>query len=172
MSARVVDDHMHPHSHLQQQQHPDDTRFSAAGPSSRPAAGAGGSAPRKRASRAGTRSVSTLSPAQLERKRANDREAQRAIRQRTKEHIEKLEKRILELSSHDERNTQLLTALKRNKELEEENAMLKASLQQANYALGVSDQSGGTSPCCASWSLFHDRLTATFLRQLGHKCRT
>ncbi|KAH7303044.1 hypothetical protein B0I35DRAFT_402967 [Stachybotrys elegans] len=41
--------------------------------------------------RKGTRSVSSLSPAQLERKRANDREAQRAIRQRTRVHIEKLE---------------------------------------------------------------------------------
>lgn len=51
------------------------------------------------ASRAGTRSVSTLTPAQLSRKRANDREAQRAIRQRTKEHIEKLELRIAELES-------------------------------------------------------------------------
>ena len=36
--------------------------------------------PKKRPSRAGTRSVNTLSATQLERKRANDREAQRAIR--------------------------------------------------------------------------------------------
>ena len=93
---------------------------------------------RKRASRAGTRSVSTLSAAQLERKRANDREAQRAIRARTKEHIEKLERRIHELTSQDERNEQLLAALKRNKELEEENQMLRASLEQAHYGMGVS----------------------------------
>lgn len=99
---------------------------------------------RKRASRAGTRSVSTLSAAQLERKRANDREAQRAIRARTKEHIEKLERRIHELTSADERNEQLLAALKRNKELEEENQMLRASLEQAHYTLGVSPGSAST----------------------------
>ena len=100
---------------------------------------------RKRASRAGTRSVSTLSAAQLERKRANDREAQRAIRARTKEHIEKLERRIHELTSQDERNEQLLAALKRNKELEEENQMLRANLEQAQYTLGVSPGSASTS---------------------------
>ena len=99
------------------------------------------SAARKRASRAGTRSVSTLSPAQLERKRANDREAQRAIRARTKEHIEKLERRIHELTSSDERNEQLIAALKRNRELEEENAMLRANLEQAHYSLGISPPS-------------------------------
>ncbi|KAL9048708.1 MAG: hypothetical protein Q9162_007591 [Coniocarpon cinnabarinum] len=103
-----------------------------------------GGGPRKRASRAGTRSVSTLSAAQLERKRANDREAQRAIRARTKEHIEKLERRIHELTSSDERNEQLLAALKRNKELEEENQMLRASLEQAHYTLGVSPPSANT----------------------------
>ena len=42
----------------------------------------------------GTRSVSSLTPAQLERKRANDREAQRAIRARTKHHIDRLEKEL------------------------------------------------------------------------------
>ncbi|KAF2859348.1 hypothetical protein K470DRAFT_265345 [Piedraia hortae CBS 480.64] len=51
-----------------------------------------GAITKKRTTRAGTRSVSTLTPAQLERKRANDREAQRAIRQRTKDHIENLER--------------------------------------------------------------------------------
>ena len=111
--------------------------------------GGSGSSPssvKKRASRAGTRSVSTLSAAQLERKRANDREAQRAIRQRTKEHIEKLERRIIELSSGDALNEQLVTALRRTKELEEENARLRSSLDQANFALG------GISTSPASWN--------------------
>ena len=53
---------------------------------------ASNSSGKKRTSRAGTRSVSSLSAAQLERKRANDRDAQRAIRQRTKDHIDSLEK--------------------------------------------------------------------------------
>lgn len=47
----------------------------------------------------GTRSVITLDAEKLARKRANDREAQRAIRQRTRDYIECLEKRIQELSS-------------------------------------------------------------------------
>lgn len=42
----------------------------------------------------GSRSVSTLTPAQLSRKRANDREAQRAIRARTKENTERLEREV------------------------------------------------------------------------------
>ena len=49
------------------------------------------------------RSVSSLSATQLERKRANDREAQRLIRQRTKDRIDGLEKQIAELKSENER---------------------------------------------------------------------
>ncbi|KAJ5184520.1 bZIP transcription factor bZIP-1 [Penicillium cf. griseofulvum] len=54
---------------------------------------------KRRESRSGTRKVSTLSLEQLERKRANDREAQRSIRQRTKEHIEQLESQVATLQS-------------------------------------------------------------------------
>ncbi len=104
---------------------------------------------RRRTSRAGTRSVSTLSAAQLERKRANDREAQRAIRQRTKEHIEQLEKRIVELSSDNETSEQLVVTLKRNKELEEENTSLKARLEQVTISLGITD-SGGKHPLAST----------------------
>ena len=43
-----------------------------------------------------TRGVANLTPDQLERKRANDREAQRAIRERTKNHIDRLNARIRE----------------------------------------------------------------------------
>lgn len=49
---------------------------------------------KRRDSRTGTRNVSQMSIEQLERKRANDREAQRSIRQRTKEHIEQLEHQV------------------------------------------------------------------------------
>lgn len=104
---------------------------------------------RRRTSRAGTRSVSTLSAAQLERKRANDREAQRAIRQRTKEHIEQLERRIVELSAGNEATEQLVVTLKRNKVLEDENALLRARLGQVNLSLGITD-SGGTHPLAAT----------------------
>ncbi|KAI3220464.1 hypothetical protein DTO012A7_9581 [Penicillium roqueforti] len=58
---------------------------------------------RRRESRSGSRKVSTLSAEQLERKRANDPEAQRSIRQRTKEHIEHLESQIEEMRLRTER---------------------------------------------------------------------
>jgi hypothetical protein len=45
----------------------------------------------------GSRGVANLTPEQLAKKRANDREAQRAIRQRTKDTIETLANRIKEL---------------------------------------------------------------------------
>ncbi|KAI2627360.1 hypothetical protein GGS26DRAFT_592388 [Hypomontagnella submonticulosa] len=76
--------------------------------------------PTKTGKRKGTRSVSTLTPSQLARKRANDREAQRAIRARTKEHIENLEREIDELRNHQNRDQTIQTLLRRNKNLEDE----------------------------------------------------
>ena len=75
--------------------------------------------------RVGTRSVNTLSDAQLERKRANDREAQRIIRQRTREHIENLERQVAELGDQKE---QLNKALQHNAELEAQIAHLQQQL--------------------------------------------
>ncbi|KAH6985265.1 hypothetical protein EDB80DRAFT_517639, partial [Ilyonectria destructans] len=49
----------------------------------------------------GRRSVSTLTPSQLERKRVRDREAQRATRAKTKQHIERLEREIGELAQQN-----------------------------------------------------------------------
>ncbi|KGO75025.1 hypothetical protein PITC_047080 [Penicillium italicum] len=54
---------------------------------------------KRRESRPGARKVTTLSAEQLERKRANDREAQRSIRQRTREHREQLEAHVFMLQS-------------------------------------------------------------------------
>jgi hypothetical protein len=54
---------------------------------------------KKRKATTSGRGVATLTPEQLEKKRANDREAQRAIRERTKNQIESLETRIRELES-------------------------------------------------------------------------
>lgn len=54
---------------------------------------------KRRTSTAGSRGVANLTPDQLAKKRANDREAQRAIRERTKGQIETLEHRIRELTS-------------------------------------------------------------------------
>ncbi|KAG5913681.1 hypothetical protein E4U42_000927 [Claviceps africana] len=78
--------------------------------------------------RKGTRSVSTLTPSQLARKRANDREAQRAIRARTKEHIERLEHELEELRSNHGRDKTVQDLLRRNKALEDELRQLKESM--------------------------------------------
>lgn len=100
-----------------------------------------GSSAKRRPSRAGTRSVSSLTPAQLERKRANDREAQRAIRQRTKDHIENLERKIAELTAGDDTSSKLMHALHRVEKLEQENAMLRSRLGQASGHFGGGDDS-------------------------------
>ncbi|EKD21793.1 hypothetical protein MBM_00906 [Drepanopeziza brunnea f. sp. 'multigermtubi' MB_m1] len=83
--------------------------------------------PRKKVagSRGGKRSVTHLSKAQLARKRANDREAQRNIRQRTKEHIENLERKVKELEQGG-RSGSIERVLKRNRELEDEVERLRS----------------------------------------------
>lgn len=90
---------------------------------------------KRRPSRAGTRSVSTLTSAQLERKRANDREAQRAIRQRTKDHIDGLERQISELTATSDTSAKLMQVMQRNEELEQENALLRSRLNHAMASL-------------------------------------
>ncbi|KAK3071003.1 hypothetical protein LTR53_009451 [Teratosphaeriaceae sp. CCFEE 6253] len=100
--------------------------------------GSSSSSGKKRASRAGTRSVTTLSTAQLERKRANDREAQRAIRQRTKDHIEGLELAVSELRGSQESHERLVAATaQRNRELEAENVFLRTKLGDGGYGGGA-----------------------------------
>lgn len=54
---------------------------------------------RKRKGTYPARGVASLTAEQLAKKRANDREAQRAIRERTKTQIETLERRIQDLTS-------------------------------------------------------------------------
>jgi len=83
---------------------------------------------------AGTRSVSTLTPSQLARKRANDREAQRAIRARTKEHIERLEQELATLRQLG--TSKLLQELmRRNQALERQITELGATPIGANAPL-------------------------------------
>ncbi|KAI0484421.1 hypothetical protein GGR56DRAFT_613756 [Xylariaceae sp. FL0804] len=75
----------------------------------------------------GSRGVANLTPEQLAKKRANDREAQRAIRERTKNQIETLEQRIRDLTS--QQPYQELQAVIRQKEaVEAENAEIKNRL--------------------------------------------
>lgn len=85
---------------------------------------------KRRESRAGARKVTSLSSEQLERKRANDREAQRTIRQRTKEHIEHLEQQVAELKL---KGDQFDDVVRRNAALEGELGRLR---QQLGMAVG------------------------------------
>ncbi|KAK3937411.1 hypothetical protein QBC46DRAFT_411179 [Diplogelasinospora grovesii] len=100
--------------------------------------------------RKGTRSVSTLTPVQLARKRANDREAQRAIRARTKEHIERLEREVQELRSAPNRQQPIDRAqqgeyqllLRKNRELERQLKYYKTTFER----LGLPLAPGGHGP--------------------------
>ncbi|KAM5353629.1 hypothetical protein ACJ41O_000279 [Fusarium nematophilum] len=104
--------------------------------------------PAKATKRKGTRSVSTLTPSQLARKRANDREAQRAIRARTKEHIERLERELEELKSKHSRDQTVQELLRRNKALEDELMRLRetmgVSMTSSPYSTPVYDDNLST----------------------------
>lgn len=82
---------------------------------------------KRRAPGSSARGVANLTPEQLAKKRANDREAQRAIRERTKNQIENLEARIRELSS-TQPFQELQHALKQKEAVEAENADIKKRL--------------------------------------------
>ncbi|KAK0378871.1 BZIP transcription factor [Colletotrichum limetticola] len=98
-----------------------------AGAGTSPASQPPGDSNKKRRVGPGSRGVANLTPEQLAKKRANDREAQRAIRERTKNQIENLERRIQELTS--QQPYQELQAVQRAKEaVEAENAELKRRL--------------------------------------------
>ncbi|KAH7121699.1 hypothetical protein EDB81DRAFT_914000 [Dactylonectria macrodidyma] len=77
--------------------------------------------PAKASKRKGTRNMSTLTPSQRVRKRANDREAQRVNRARSKETIERLEGELEELKAIQE-------LIRRNKALEDEISMLRDAM--------------------------------------------
>ncbi|KAK4081265.1 uncharacterized protein Triagg1_2797 [Trichoderma aggressivum f. europaeum] len=100
--------------------------------------------PTKPSKRKGTRSVSTLTPSQLARKRANDREAQRAIRARTKEHIERLERELAELKGVQSRDRKVQELLRRNKFLEQEIARLREHMGYTATDSSYSSNSAGT----------------------------
>lgn len=89
-----------------------------------------------------------MTPSQLARKRANDREAQRAIRARTKEHIERLEHELEELRSHQSRDKTVQDLLRRNKALEDE-------LRQLKESMGVSITSSPYSAPNGTASTYH-----------------
>ncbi|KAG7403606.1 hypothetical protein Forpe1208_v016285 [Fusarium oxysporum f. sp. rapae] len=92
--------------------------------------------------------ASTLTPSQLARKRANDREAQRAIRARTKEHIDRLERELEDLKSKQSRDQTVQELLRRNQALEEELMRLKenmgVSMTSSPYSAPVYDDNLST----------------------------
>ncbi|PWY92032.1 hypothetical protein BO70DRAFT_1046 [Aspergillus heteromorphus CBS 117.55] len=87
---------------------------------------------KKRESRAGARKVTSLSAEQLERKRANDREAQRTIRQRTKEHIERLEHQVAELKAKGDRFDDVVR----------QNAALEHEIRALRHQLAMTGRQG------------------------------
>ena len=82
---------------------------------------------KKRKATYSARGVASLTPEQLAKKRANDREAQRAIRQRTKAQIESLERRIHELTSQQPYQ-ELQTVLRQKDAIQAENDEIRRRL--------------------------------------------
>ncbi|KAH6957355.1 hypothetical protein DER45DRAFT_615295 [Fusarium avenaceum] len=67
-----------------------------------------------------SRRAASLTPVQLARKRACDREAQRLLRARTKDHIVRLERDLEELKTNQSQNDTIRELESRNRTLEEE----------------------------------------------------
>ncbi|KAH7471343.1 hypothetical protein FOMA001_g13379 [Fusarium oxysporum f. sp. matthiolae] len=104
----------------------------------------------------GTRRVSTLTPAQLARKRTNDREAQRVIRARTKAHIKRLERELAEFKSNQGRDQTIQELLRRNKAIEKELIRLKEIMRTPMASL--SSPAPGLTP---RQLLFPDKLSTS-----------
>lgn len=77
-----------------------------------------------------SRGVANLTADQLAKKRANDRQAQRAIRERTKGHIEALEQQVRDLSSQKP-FLDLQAAIQHNERIRSENRDLRRGLKAA-----------------------------------------
>ncbi|EXM15403.1 hypothetical protein FOTG_16243 [Fusarium oxysporum f. sp. vasinfectum 25433] len=100
--------------------------------------------------------VSTLTPEQLARKRANDREAQRVIRIRTKEHIERLERELAELKSDQGLDQTIQDLLRRNTAIERELIRLKEIMGAPTASLSCHEPSP-----TARQLLFPDKFSTT-----------
>ncbi|KAF1933276.1 uncharacterized protein M421DRAFT_415620 [Didymella exigua CBS 183.55] len=91
-------------------------------------ADAGQPAAKRRRTAPASRGVANLTPEQLARKRANDREAQRAIRERTKTQIDRLNQRIQELESQQPYHD-LQIVLREKEAAQAENADIRKRLE-------------------------------------------
>ena len=106
---------------------------------------------RKRKANPGSRGVANLTPEQLAKKRANDREAQRAIRKRTKSRIEELEQRVRELESRplyqevQETLRQKDAVLAENEDLRRKLSSVVAIIQPVLNSPGHAYARGGTA---------------------------
>lgn len=85
-------------------------------------------AAKKRRTATTSRGVANLTPEQLARKRANDREAQRAIRERTKTQIDRLNQRIRDLESQQPYHD-LQVVLREKEAVQAENADIRKRLE-------------------------------------------
>lgn len=90
--------------------------------------GDGGQPSKKRRTGPNSRGVANLTPEQLARKRANDREAQRAIRERTKNQIDALNQRIRDLESQQP-YSDLQVVLREKEAIQAENADIRKRLE-------------------------------------------
>ncbi|KAH7384422.1 hypothetical protein DE146DRAFT_225034 [Phaeosphaeria sp. MPI-PUGE-AT-0046c] len=103
-----------PSSHLRDSEQPED----------------GGQPNKKRKAGPNSRGVANLTPEQLARKRANDREAQRAIRERTKNQIDRLNQRIRDLENQQPYHD-LQVVLREKEAIQAENADIRRRLEGA-----------------------------------------
>ncbi|KAI9823732.1 MAG: hypothetical protein M1832_002289 [Thelocarpon impressellum] len=109
---------------------------------------------RRASASAGSRGVAHLSAEQLAKKRANDREAQRAIRERTKNQIAALEARIQELTAQQPYQ-ELQLAVRRRELVEAENEEVRRRLAHVLSVLQplLAFQNGGQEAAALSAKL-------------------
>jgi hypothetical protein len=127
-----------------------DGEASAAG--STPEGSSSGQKRRRTAGGNGTssRGVANLTPEQLARKRANDREAQRAIRERTKNQIDRLNQRIHDLESQQPYHDLQLVLLEKEA-VQAENADIRKRLESVlSLIQPILQPSGGLNGTCMS----------------------
>ena len=105
------------------------------------------------------RGVANLNPEQLAKKRANDREAQRAIRERTKAQIEGLERRIKELESQQPFQ-ELQRAVRERDEALFECEQLRERL---NKVIGIASDGGPVHPGLNGMFTIDDLIDPTWL---------
>jgi TolA-binding protein len=113
---------------------------------------------KRKADGTSSRGVANLTPEQLAKKRANDREAQRAIRERTRNQIETLERRIKELESQQPFQ-ELQNALRQREQVQAENDDLKrrmqtifSLLQPVAASQGLNGSSSSVNPIQSGYS--------------------